>query len=87
MEVTNVEAENVKERVPAIRFTEEVYLMLQILCRTMRDSPAYKKNEEYICSQVLGLAFGNQLHKVAENVELYLYPYIAKARVLGFAEQ
>ena len=59
--------------------------MLQIVLKHLREK--YNKNDDYIASQVLGLVFGNQLAKVKENVKMYLYPYIAKARGLGIAEE
>lgn len=87
VEQTHVEAENVKEKVPALRFSEEVFYMLRILNNKLRECEAYRKHEDFICSQVLGLAFANQLQKVAANAEIYLYPYLAKARMLSYTEQ
>jgi len=84
VEKTGVEAENIKDRVPSIRFSDEIYLMVRTLTAAMKECPAFKKNDEYICSQVLGLTFVNQLHKIMENVEVFLYPYVAKIRMLPY---
>lgn len=58
--------------------------MTQLLEKTMMESKVFLSNKDAICSQILGLVFANQLVKVSQNIEAYLYPYIAKVKLLEF---
>ena len=74
----------VTENFPSIRFSEEIYYMLNVLNEKMLEHEAFTKHEDFICSQLLGLTFQSYLLEIEKNKELYLFPYLAKIKMIGF---
>ena len=74
----------VTENFPSIRFSEEIYYMLNVLNEKMQAHEAFTKHEDFICSQLLGLTFQSYLIEIEKNKELYLFPYLAKIKMIGF---
>lgn len=74
----------VTQNFPSIRFSEEIYYLLNVLNERMREHEAFKEHEDFICSQLLGLTFQSYLQKIERNKEMYLFPYLAKIKMIGF---
>lgn len=58
----HIRPESVTQNFPSIRFSEEIYYMLNVLNERMREHEIftkhyYAKQEDLICSQLLGLTF------------------------------
>jgi len=69
---------------PSIRFSEEIYYLLNVLHERMQEHKAFKNHEDFICSQILGLTFQTYLQKIEKRKEMFLFPYLAKIKMIGF---
>ena len=84
--LAGLEPDGVKEKYPTFRFTEEVILMLNILCNAIRRVKSVIPEHD-APQQILGLVFERALTKIKEKRHLYLYPHLGKVKMVGFLEE
>ena len=84
--LAGIDSDQVKEKFPAIRFSEEVHQMLSILHHHLKHMEGGPNKDDLISSNILGLIFAPQVRKIWEMFDLFLYPYLSKIRLMSIVE-
>ena len=71
----NFDNDELLRSIPSIRFSEEVLFMTKIASETLNTHALFKKDQNQVSSQILGLLFKEQLEDIQDNLFLNLVPH------------
>lgn len=85
-----------KNKYPTFRFSEEVLQLVNIMSNVMTKAKYVNEEKEActlscvsIAQNILGLLFEPKMSEIMKdkNYQRYLYPYLAKVKMVGFLEE